>query len=161
MWANLLSSSLPTPVTCFFYQHPLFLWLCLNICLYCSHTTLPNFLTLILASAKAKPAGALLSPAWAKPNKDVSIGMWECWTCSWLKWQRFPHCPRPILYTITLISWKETRSCCFHRSKKKKKKAKKPKQKHPTTFYSYAKQNSYSYCNPRTMCYVVKTGARC
>lgn len=75
MWANLLLSSLPPAVTCFFYQHRLFLWLYLSICLYCSHTILPNFLTLTSASAKVKQAGALLPPARAKPNKDVSIGM--------------------------------------------------------------------------------------
>lgn len=108
--------------------------LALNICLYCSHTILPNFLTLSLANAEVKQAGALLPPAWAKPNKDVSIGMWEHWTCSWLKWQRFPHHPRPILYTITLISWKETRSCWFQKVSMKKKKAKNSQIKAPHNF---------------------------
>lgn len=162
MWAHLLLSSLSTPVTCFFYQQPFFLLLCLNIWLYCYNTIQCNFLILwqVLKRNKQNPRFPLpLPPAslqFGQTKERCFHWNVRALNCSWLKWHRLPPRPGPVLHTVTLISWKDTRSCCFRRSVHV---TKNPKQNQP--FYSYAKWNSYFYCNPRTMCYVIKTGTRC
>lgn len=103
-------------INLFFHQQSFFLLLSLNIRLDCSSTVFCNFLTFVLASTKVKLAEHPFLPASLQSGQTKQ----RCFhwnvrvlNCCWLKRHRLPPCPRPVLHTTTLISWKDTRSCCF------------------------------------------------